>query len=196
LNRADVFVGGQPCHEVSRLQRSVDVDEGIAIRFKAELKVERLGQMLQDIREVRVTRDEMHHGSTVATADADLLGERQWTGEQHCPDKRGAHSAIQRRTPAAATQRQSTSIAMDARVDKPRLRRKLSFSLNQANHGRTLQRSARRAVNLHSQTQLLRRIVAGAVDEYQRNRRWTLTTLASSVDPAASSSRGTATRRW
>src|SRR5216683_4516661 len=119
LNRADVFVGRQPCHEVSRLQHSVDIDEGIAIRFKAELKVERLGQALQDIREVRVTRDEMHRGCTIATADADLLGERQWTGEQHCRAKRGAHSTIQRQTPAAATQRQSISIAMDARVHKP-----------------------------------------------------------------------------
>src|SRR4030081_1492998 len=92
LNRADVFVGRQPCHEVSWLQLSVDVDDGIALRFKAELKVERLGQALQDIGELRVTRDQMHHGRTIATADEDLLGERRWTGKQHCSAKRGAHS--------------------------------------------------------------------------------------------------------
>ena len=83
LSHADVSKGQQPCHQIPRLKVRVEAYDGIILRVVAQLKVECLCHPLQDNRYVCVTCDEMHPGSTIATGDSDILGQRHWSRQEH-----------------------------------------------------------------------------------------------------------------
>ena len=86
--RANVAVGRETSEQLTWAHHRIDVDQRIAVRFEAELKIERSGEPLQNIGQVGSTRDQVNARGAVAAVDTNLFTEDQRAGEQrrdrHC----------------------------------------------------------------------------------------------------------------
>ena len=77
LGHGDVLQRRESHDQIARAADSVNIDEWIVIGIDAKFEIEHFGQLLQNCRQTRVSRHDMHFVRASTPADPDFIGARR-----------------------------------------------------------------------------------------------------------------------